>query len=63
VWKTLSLQALVRKRIAIFCAVISAQNKADHFTKALALPAAFREHFPYLMGLRFLTAHHIAAVS
>jgi hypothetical protein len=41
--KTLSFQALVRKHIALFRAVGSAQNKADHFTKALALPA-FREH-------------------
>jgi hypothetical protein len=59
--KTLSLQSLVRERIALFRAVGSAHNKADHFTKALALPA-FREHCPYLMGLRFLTAHHAALV-
>jgi hypothetical protein len=32
--KPLSLQALVRERIALFRAVGSAQNKADHFTKA-----------------------------
>ncbi len=37
--KTLSLQALVRERLALFRAVGSAQNKADHFTKCLALPA------------------------
>jgi hypothetical protein len=59
--KTLSLQALVRERIALFRAVGSAQKKADHFTKALSLPT-FREHCPYLMGLRFITAHHEAAV-
>ena len=59
--KTLSLQSLVRERIALFRAVGSAHNKADHFTKALALPA-FREHCPYLMGLRFLTAHHTVLV-
>jgi hypothetical protein len=55
--KTLSLQALIREHIALFLAVGSAQNKADHFTKALALPA-FHEHCPYLMGLQFITAHH-----
>jgi hypothetical protein len=59
--KTLSLQSLVRERIALFRAVGSAHNKADHFTKALALPA-FREHCPYLMGLRFITANHAAQV-
>mgnify|MGYP000361726594 CR=1 FL=1 len=62
VLKTLSLQALVRERIALFRAVGSAQNKADHFTKALPLPA-FRDHCPYLMGLRFITAKHAAVVA
>ncbi len=57
--KTLSLQALVCKCIALFRAVGFAHNKADHFTKALALPA-FRKHCPYLMGLQFLTVHHAA---
>jgi hypothetical protein len=37
--KTLSLQALVHERLALFRAVGSAQNKADHFTKCLTLPA------------------------
>jgi hypothetical protein len=59
--KALLLQSLVRERIALFRAVGSAHHKADHFTKALALPV-FHEHCPYLMGLRFLTAHHAALV-
>jgi hypothetical protein len=37
--KTISLQTLVRERIAMFRAVGSANNQADHFTKALPLPA------------------------
>jgi hypothetical protein len=60
--KTLSLQALVKEQIALFPHhQICTENKADHLTKALALPA-FREHCPYLMGLRFITAHHVATV-
>ena len=59
--KTLSLQALVRERLALFRAVGSAQNKADHFTKCLALPA-FRAHCSYLMGLRFVTSQHAAII-
>jgi hypothetical protein len=43
--KILSFQALIRECIALFLAIGSAQNKADDFTKALALPA-FCEHFP-----------------
>jgi hypothetical protein len=41
--KTISLQALVRERITMFCAIGSTNNCADHFTKALPLPA-HREH-------------------
>jgi hypothetical protein len=57
--KTLSLQALVRERIAMFRAVGSANNRSDHFTKALPFPA-FSEHCPKMMGLRFLTSQHAA---
>jgi hypothetical protein len=60
--KTISLQALVRERLAMFCAIGSANNRADHFTKSLPLPA-HREHCCKLMGLRFLTARHAAAVA
>jgi hypothetical protein len=60
--KTISLQTLVRERIAMFRAIGSANNRADHFTKALALPA-LRDYCCDLMGLRFLTAHHAAAVA
>jgi hypothetical protein len=43
--KTLLHQALVRECIMLlFGAVDSAQNKADHFTKALAILPAFYEH-------------------
>jgi hypothetical protein len=59
--KTLSLQALVCERIALFRAVGSAQNKANHFTKAFA-PPTFHRNCPYLMHLHFLTAHHVALV-
>jgi hypothetical protein len=57
--KTLSLQALVRERITMFRAVGSANNRSDHFTKALPFPA-FSEHCPKMMGLRFLTTQHAA---
>jgi hypothetical protein len=60
--RTLSLQGLVRERIAMFRAIGSANNRADHFTKALPLPA-LRDHCCDLMGLRFLTALHAAAVA
>jgi hypothetical protein len=46
--KTLSLQALVREHLALFCAVGSAQNKADHFTKCLA-HSAFHEHCSFYL--------------
>jgi hypothetical protein len=59
--KTISLQTLVRKCITLFCAIGSANNHANHFTKALLLPA-HRTHCCQLMGLRFLTALHAAAV-
>ncbi len=59
--KTLSLQALVRERLALFRAVGSAQNKADHFTKCQAL-LAFRAHCSYLTGLRFITSQHAAII-
>jgi hypothetical protein len=60
--KTISLQTLVRERIAMFRAIGSANNRADHFTKALPLPA-HREHCCDLMGLRFITEHHATAVA
>jgi hypothetical protein len=60
--RTLSLQGLVRERIAMFRAIGSVNNRADHFTKALPLPA-LRDHCCDLMGLRFLTALHAAAVA
>jgi hypothetical protein len=41
--KMLSLQALVRELLTLFRAIGDAQNKADHFTKCLVLPAV-REH-------------------
>jgi hypothetical protein len=59
--KTISLQTLVRERIAMFRAIGSANNQADHFTKALSLPA-HRKHCCELMGLRFLTGHHATTV-
>jgi hypothetical protein len=55
--RTLSLQALVRERIAMFRAVGSANNRSDHFTKALPFPA-FSVHCRKMMGLRFLTQEH-----
>jgi hypothetical protein len=57
--KILSLQALVRERITMFRAVGSANNRSDHFTKALPFPA-FSKHCPKMMGLRFLTTQHAA---
>jgi hypothetical protein len=59
--KMISLQTLVHERIAMFRAIGSASNRADHFTKALPLPA-HREHCCELMGLRFLTGHHADTV-
>jgi hypothetical protein len=53
----ISLQALVYKRIAMFRAIGSANNQADHFTKALLLPA-HHNHCCDLMGLRFITKDH-----
>jgi hypothetical protein len=58
--KTISFQTLVREQITMFRAIGSANNRADHFTKALPLPA-HREHCCDLMGLRFLTQHHADA--
>jgi hypothetical protein len=55
--KTLSLQALVRERITMFRAVGSANNRSDHFTKALPFPA-FSEHCSEMLGLRFLNSQH-----
>jgi hypothetical protein len=46
----------------MFRAIGSVNNRADHFTKALPLPA-LRDHCCDLMGLRFLTALHAAAVA
>jgi hypothetical protein len=57
--KTLSLQALVRERITMFRAVGSANNRSDHFTKALPFPS-FSEHCSKMLGLRFLNAKHAA---
>ena len=57
--KTLALQGLVRNKIAIFNAIGTAYNRADHFTKPLAL-IAFRDHITMMMGLRFLTKLHAA---
>jgi hypothetical protein len=37
--KTLALQALVRNKTAVFNAIGTANNRADHFTKPLPLPA------------------------
>jgi hypothetical protein len=59
--KILSLQALVRERLALFRAVGSAQNKADHFTKCLTRPA-FRAHCSYLMGLQFIISQNAAII-
>jgi hypothetical protein len=60
--KTLSLQKLVRERIAQFRAIGSVNNRADHFTKALPFPA-FSDHCCSMMGLRFITAIHAAATA
>jgi hypothetical protein len=50
--KTISLQTLVQERIAMFRTIGSANNQADHFTKALPQHA---HHDPCcnLMGLHF----------
>jgi hypothetical protein len=50
--KTISLQTLVHKRTAVFPAIGSANNGADHFTKALPLPVHHHHHCD-LMGLCF----------
>jgi hypothetical protein len=55
--KTLALQALVRNKTAVFNAIGTANNPADHFTKPLPLPA-FRAHTGFMMGLRFLNQEH-----
>jgi hypothetical protein len=55
--KTLSPQALVRKRITMFRAIGSDNNRSDHFTKDLPYPA-FSEHCSKMMGLRFLNFEH-----
>jgi hypothetical protein len=60
--KTLSLvvQALVRERISMFRAAVgSANNRSDHFTKALPFPA-FSEHCSKMLGLCFLNSEHAA---
>jgi hypothetical protein len=57
--KTLALQALVRNKIAIFNAIGTANNRADHFTKPLAY-IAFKLHIVAMMGLRFITKIHAA---
>ena len=59
--KTLSLQGLVRNRIAIFNVIGTINNRADHFTKPLPL-AAFRAHITQMMGIRFLTLAHAALI-
>jgi hypothetical protein len=55
--KTLALQALVRNKTAVFNAIGTANNRADHFTKLLPLPA-FRAHITFMMGICFLTRAH-----
>jgi hypothetical protein len=57
--KTISLQILVGEQIAMFRAIGSANN---YFTKALPLPAN-GYHCCDLMGLRFITEHHVDAVA
>jgi hypothetical protein len=55
--KTLALQGLVRNEIAVFNAVGTAYNRADHFTKPLPF-TAFRNHVLIMMGIRFITKQH-----
>jgi hypothetical protein len=60
--KSISLQTLVQERIVMFRAIGSANNRADHFTKALPLPAHC-EHCCELMGLHFITSCHANKVA
>ena len=60
--KTLSLQHAVRNHLLLFRQVKTDDNRADHFTKALPL-AAFRRHTDYMLGMRFITTQHAAAVA
>jgi hypothetical protein len=63
--KTLYLQALVRRRLALFRTIGSARNKADHFTKYLALPAR-QEHCSYLTGVEhnlYIRYNHCCSVT
>jgi hypothetical protein len=60
--KMISLQTLVRERIAMFAPSVLPTTGGDHFTKALPQPA-HRDHCCDLMGLRFLTARHAVAVA
>jgi hypothetical protein len=55
--KTLSLQGLICEQITMFRAIGSANNRSDHFTKALPYPA-FSEHCSKMMGLCFLNLEH-----
>jgi hypothetical protein len=55
--QTLALQSLVRNEIAVFNAIGTDNNRADHFTKPLPYPA-FRNHIVSMMGIRFLTQAH-----
>ena len=59
--QTSELQQMVKQGILALLRVGSADNRADHFTKLLA-PGPFLLHTAYMMGLRFITAHHAAAI-
>jgi hypothetical protein len=59
--QTLNLQQAVRNQMIYFRQIETAENRSDHFTKAL--PAtALRKHCVYMMGLRFITDEHAALV-
>jgi hypothetical protein len=55
--QTLALQSIVRNEIAVFYAIGTNNNRADHFTKPLPYPA-FCNHIVSMMGICFLTQAH-----
>jgi hypothetical protein len=57
-----NLFSLVDLRVNSVPQVKTDDNRADHFTKALPL-AAFRNHTDYMLGMRFITTQHAAAVA
>jgi hypothetical protein len=60
--QTLAIQRMVDIGAAALREVGSTENPADHFTKILPGPPLYK-HCGEMMGLRFLTALHLAAVA